>query len=48
MNESMLTGEPTPIVKSSLPSVNTKFEPDGEHKNYMIYAGINIFFLKLN
>lgn len=42
MNESMLTGETTPIVKSSLPSIDTKFEPNGEHKNCMIYAGIEI------
>lgn len=42
MNESMLTGETTPIVKSSLPSTDTKFEPDGDQKNCMIYAG-NIF-----
>lgn len=39
MNESMLTGESAPILKSSLPYNNFKFNPFEENKNSLIYSG---------
>lgn len=40
MNESMLTGESIPIVKTSLPYNGLYFNPLDENKSCILYAGI--------
>lgn len=39
MNESMLTGESIPIVKTSLPYNNLIFNPNDENKSSLLYSG---------
>lgn len=39
MNESMLTGESIPIVKTSLPYNNLDFNPNDENKSSVLYSG---------
>ena len=39
MNESMLTGESIPIVKTALPYNNLEFNPNDENKSSILYSG---------
>lgn len=39
MNESMLTGESIPIVKTALPYNNFEFNPNDENKSSILYSG---------
>jgi cation-transporting ATPase 13A3/4/5 len=41
INEAMLTGESTPIIKSQIPQIKDKFEYDND-KKYFLFAGTKI------
>ena len=41
INESMLTGESTPIIKSHIPNINRDFDPKVDNK-FILYAGTKI------
>jgi cation-transporting ATPase 13A2 len=41
LNEAMLTGESTPIIKTGLPNTNNQFDPNAD-KKYIIYAGTKV------
>lgn len=41
INESMLTGESTPIIKSHIPNINRDFDPKID-KKYILFAGTKI------
>jgi cation-transporting ATPase 13A2 len=41
VNEALLTGESTPIIKSSIPNTTTYFDPSVD-KKYILYAGTKI------
>jgi len=41
VNESMLTGESTPVIKTSLPYTGDQYNPEKDTK-YTLYGGTNV------
>jgi len=47
VNESMLTGESTPVIKNQIPNTNTLFDPNID-KKYILFAGTKIIQKRAN